>query len=210
MQYLKYLLSKIYQRSKRTRAGFTLVEGIFSSVIGSMVLGMTMILYVEVNNNMTLGVASAEINADGRLAMDRIVRDVRSAIQLEATPRSINGTNYATGDDELIIKIYSIDSTGNIIPSTYDYVVYALDSSESTQLRKIVDPDSTSNRNSLNQVIVKNINSFSLSSNGTPLSSVGSLSSVTALEIALTVNKTPLQNKTVTQTINSEAELRND
>jgi len=222
MRSLKYSLSlifqnnKIYKRwiqirlqAKENKKGFTLVEVMFSTVIGVIILGMVMILYVGVNNSMTMGLALMEINSDGRLAMDRIVRDVRWATQV-VTSRTVTSTNYVTGDDELIIEIPSIDSSGDVIASTYDYVIYTLDASDSTRLRKIVDPDVSSNRNSLDQIIAENINSFALSSGGTALGSVGSLSSVSSLEIALIVNKQPLLNKTVTETINSDVELRNN
>ena len=96
-------------------------------------------------------------------------------------------------------------------------MIYALDppldpddSSDTTMIKKIVDPDVLSNRSSLDQIIADNISSFALSSGGTALGSVGSLSSVSFLEIALTVNKQPLLNKTVSATINSNAVLRNN
>ena len=221
MQSLKYSLFLIFQNQNipkrpahaclRTlnNKGFTIVETIFSTFIGVVILGMVSILYVMANNNMTMGLALAEINSDSRLSMDRIIRDVRWGTQI-VTNRTVSSTNYVTGDDELIIEIPSIDTNGDVIASTYDYVIYSLDPSDSTLLRKIVDPDVASNRGSLNQIIADNISSFALGSGGTDLGSVGSLSSVTSLEIALTVNKQPLLNKTVTETINSEVELRNN
>jgi len=182
----------------------------FAAMVGAAVLGMIMVLYVGANNNMTLGMSLAQVNSDGRLAMDRMVRDVRWARQLVSS-RTVSGSNYITGDDEIIIQIPSIDSGGTAIDSTYDYVVYALlETSDTVQLRRIVDPNAASSRSNLNQVIAQNINSILFSSGGTGLSSVGSLSSVTALEIDLTVNKQPLQNKTVSQTLNSDVKLRNN
>jgi len=189
--------------------GFTLVEVIFSTFISVIILGMVSILYVGVNNNMTMGLALAEINSDGRLAMDRIIRDVRWGTQV-VTSRTVSSTNYVTGDDELIIQIPSIDTNGDVIVNTYDFVIYSLDPSDSTRLRKIVDPDAASNRSNLDQVIADNINSFALSFGGTALGSVGSLSSVQYLEIALIVDKQVLLNKNVTETINSVVELRNN
>ncbi len=197
----------IFQR-RRISAGFTFVEVMFACIIGLMIMSMTMVLYIGVNHHMLVGVAFAEINSDARLAMDRIVRDVRWGIQLEVN-RTIDGIDYATGDDELIIKIPSIDSNGKFILNTYDYVVYALDTSDPIKkLRKIVNPDIASNRSSLNQIIANNINSLSLSSEGTALSSV-SLSSVNSVEVSINVSKTLLQNRTVSETIASNVELRN-
>lgn len=200
---------KIFQRIRARTEAASLVELMFVAVIGLIVLGMMMILYVGGHHNMTLGVASAEINSDARLAMDRMLRDLRWATQLEAS-RSISGTNYVTGNNEMVIKIPSIDANNKVISNTYDYVVYALDSSDPRQLRKIVDPNVASSRGSLNQTIANNINSFSLSSGGTPLGSIGSLSTVTAVEITINVNKTPLSNKPVSETLASVGELRNN
>ena len=209
MQAVHFRLAKIFRGLKNNSSGVTLVEVMFVSVIGVMVMGMVMILYVGVNNSMVVGVALAEINSDARLAVDRIVRDVRWATELETT-RTISSTTYQTANDELIIQVPSIDSSGDIISSTYDYIVYALDSSDATRLRRIVDPDASSNRASMNQVVAKNISSFSLSSGGTGLSSVGSLSSVDAIEVTVAVNKEPIEGKTVTQSLSSEVEIRND
>ena len=198
----------IFQRSGMS-AGFTLIEAMFTFITGLVIVGVIMVLYVGVNNSMTVGMALAEINSDARLGMDRIVRDVRWATQLEVN-RTIDGINYTTGDDELVMEIPSIDSDGKFILNTYDYVVYALDTADSTKLRKIVDPDIASSRSSLNQIIANNLNSFSLSSEGTALSSVGNVSSVPSVEVSINVNKTPLQNKTVSETITSNVELRNN
>ncbi len=209
---MKICMNRLAQavcRSKNSTAAFTLVETMFASVIGILVLGMVMILYVGVQHSMTVGVALAEINADARLAMDRIVRDARWATQLE-TSRTLNGTTYITGNNQFVIKIPSINSSGDIIANTYDYVIYALDPSDLTQLKKIIDPNASSSRTSLNQVIAKNINSFSLSSAGIGLSSIGSLSSVKAVEVAISVNKQPLVGRTITQSLASEVEIRND
>jgi len=204
--YSKRLNMRKFQR-RRMSAGFTLVEILFAGIIGLVLMRMTMILYVKVNNSMLVGMTLAEINSDARLSMDRIVRDVRWATQLEAN-RSIDGENYTTGDNELIIKIPSIDTNGKFIPNTFDYVVYALDTADPTQLRKIVDPDGASSRNSLNQIIANNLNTFSLSSEGTDLSSAV-IGDVTSVGVSINVNKTPLQNKTVSETIASNVALRN-
>ena len=206
-EYPPRLNTKIFQR-KRMSAGFTLIEVMFAGITGLVIMGMIVVLYVKVNHSMLMGVTLAEINSSARLTMDRIVRDVRWGTQLEAN-RSIDGVNYTTGDDELIIKIPSIDVNGKFIANTYDYVVYALDTSDSSQLRKIVDPDIASSRNGLNQIIANNLNSFSLSSEGTALS-IASLGSVNSVEVSVNVNKTPLLNKTVGETIASNVELRNN
>lgn len=196
-------------RHKNDSAGFSLVETMFASVVGIIVLGMIMILYVGVNNSMARGVALAEINSDVRLAMDRIIRDVRWATQLE-TSRSVDGTLYLTGDNALILKIPAIDASGDTIADTYDYVVYTLDESDPEKLRRIVDPDADSSRTGSDQVIAKNINSFSLSSSGTGLSDVPLLSTVTAVEVAISADKTLLQGNTIIESLASEAAIRNN
>ena len=196
-------------RYKNNALGFKLVETMFASVVGVMILGMVMILYVGVNNSMARGVALAEINSDVRLAMDRIVRDVRWSTQLETT-RLIDGTLYVTGDNVLILKIPAIDTGGDTIANTYDYVVYTQDASDQERLRKIVDPDAASSRVSSDQVIAKNINSFSLSSSWTALSNVPLLSPVTAVEITVSADKTLLQGNTIIESLESEAAIRNN
>jgi len=193
----------------KSNAGSTLVEALFAAVIGAAIMGMVMILQVGAQHNMVMGLSAAEINSDARLAMDRIVRDVRWATQLE-TVRTIGGTTYLTGDDELILKIPAVDVSGDIIDDEFDYVVYTLDTTDPSRLRKIIDPDSDSSRDSMNQIIAKNISSFSLSSLGTGLSSVGSFSAVDAIEVNVSVNKTPLTGKTVAESLTNEIAIRNN
>ena len=75
----------------------------------------------------------------------------------------------------------------------------------------IIDPDGSSDRSSVDQIIAGNINSFALSSGGTPLLElIGGLSGVTSLEIVLIVDKQILLNQNATETIRSEVELRNN
>jgi len=190
--------------------GFSLVEVIFASVIGVIIMGMLMILYIGANRSMVVGITSAEINADGRLAMDHVVRDVRWGTQVMTShTHSVSSEIFTTDNNELIVEIPSIDSSGDVIASTYDYVIFTLNASNPTRLRKVVDPDASSNRNSIDQTIANNINSFNLTSSGTDLESIGSLNSVESLEIVLTVNKQPLNYSTITETLNSVVKLRN-
>ena len=231
MRSLKYSLKLIFKNQKSLKwlvnecmrplnnKGFTLVEVMFSTFISVIILGMVMILYVGANNNMTMGLALAEINSDGRLVTDRIVRNVRWGTQIVPS-RTVSTTTYTTGNDELIIQIPSIKDDGDVLADKYDYVIYVLDppldpldSTDTTTMRMIVDPDpdSESTRNSFNQIIAENINSFALSSGGIPLLElIGGLSGITSLEIVLIVDKQILLNQNATETIISEVELRNN
>ena len=192
-------------RTRNSSAGLTIIEAMFAFVIGLVIAGMIMVLYLRINENMFVGVTLAEINSDARSAMDRIVRDVRWGVQLEDVYES-----YATAENELIIRIPSIDTNGKFIPNTYDRVIYTLDEGE-RRLRRIVDPDpgGVSSRTSFDQAIANNISSFSLSSDGTVLGA--GASNVTSVEVTIVVDKKPfiMSDKIVSETLVSKAELRN-
>lgn len=194
--------------AKKLSKGFSFVEVLFAVTIGLMVLGMLSIFYVEGVRLTTLDLALAEINSDARLVMDKILRDARWAVEVE-TSRAISGTTYVTANDELVLEIPAIDSSGNIISGTSDYVVYTLDASNPSILRRVVDPHASSSRTSKNEIVAQNVSVFFLTSGGTGLSSVGSLSTVSALGISITVAKQPLPGRTVDKTLISDVKLRN-
>jgi prepilin-type N-terminal cleavage/methylation domain-containing protein len=185
--------------------GFTLVEVMFATMIGVMIMGMITVLYVGMNNSMIMGIAAAEVNSNVRVAMDQIVNDVRWSNNLEVSYPVAN-PGYFTGDDELILKIPSIDGSGTVVEDTYDYVVYSLDG---TQLKRLVFPNEASSRNTVDRILASNVSVFALSSSGTNLEDVGSVTNVGSVEIALTVDKTTDTKKDVSETLNSNVILRN-
>lgn len=64
---------------------------------------------------------------------------------------------YTTDVNNLILKIPTLDSSGDLVPDTYDYVVYFIDQGN---LRVKSFPNIQSQVNSRNQVLAKNVQSI--------------------------------------------------
>lgn len=124
----------------RMQAGFTLVEliivvflvGALALVVGNMFLGQDKIYQTQ---RMELGVTG-----DARMALDDIDAHVRAADVLAS---SYSG--YTLGSQTLILKLPAINASGQIIPATFDYVVYAL---SGANLNRITTANASSSRSS--------------------------------------------------------------
>lgn len=109
--------------------GFTLIEvilvvflvGALSLVVSSLFLGQDKIYHTQM---MEFGVTS-----DARTALDDIDAYVRSADVVLATYGS-----YTTGSQTLILQVPSVNASSQIIPATFDFVVFKLNGSTLNQI----------------------------------------------------------------------------
>jgi Tfp pilus assembly protein PilW len=188
-------------------AGFTLTELLVAIGMGIIVIGAIFSFYLYNQQSFTSASAYVEINTAARLAMDWMSRDLRWAQQL-ITNKTINSQYYITGTEEIILKIPSIDSSGDIIDGVFDYVVYHLSQSDSTKLERIIDANALSSRVDETRIIANNISSLTFSSAGTELSNIPDVTTLTNVAIELTTSKVASR-RTLSQTVSSTIKLRN-
>jgi len=74
--------AKIKTLSWRQQEGFSIVELLIAAAIGLIALGMVSTLYFTSNRSFTFGQTRLQSEADLRLAMDWITRDMRAAESL--------------------------------------------------------------------------------------------------------------------------------
>jgi len=74
--------AKIKTLSWRQQEGFSIVELLIAAAIGLIALGMVSTLYFTSNRSFTFGQTRLQSEADLRLAMDWITRDMRAAKEL--------------------------------------------------------------------------------------------------------------------------------
>lgn len=161
--------------------GFTLIELQMASFISLIVLAAILSLYIFSWRSFTMGDAILDVYANSRNAAGWLTRDIRCAAQIVPSHGS-----YTTTDSSIVLKVPSIDATGQTISSYYDYITYRL---QGSNMYRIVEKDALSSRQSENRIIARYCSSLTFSSGGVTLSNIGNLSTVNTVAIYLPINK---------------------
>jgi Tfp pilus assembly protein PilW len=186
----------------------TLVEMMVAVAIGILLFAIVTTIVLLARQSFEFSTTFIDIHGGARTAMDWMIRDIRWANQILSSV-TIDTQAYATADNGLVLEIPSIDSSGNVITGTNDYVVYHLNTSDPTVLERIIDANVTSSRTDMTRTIAGNVNALSFSSSGTGLGSVSDVTSLTQVEVSLTTRKTASSGAVVDDSLNSAIELRN-
>jgi len=169
-----------------SRCGFTLSE--FLIIASIMIIAITISLqsFVALNKDYKVLIGYLSSYLKGREAIDKISKDCRSAVQVMD---SYSG--YTTTDDCLVLKVPSIDASGNIIDvnNAFDYIIYRILGQD---LWKTVIPGASSSRTAVNAVLKESVESLYMACDGTPLSSVAHKSTVMHLTLWLSIVETVL------------------
>ncbi len=168
----------------RQERGFSIVE-----LMGAV--GLTLVLaggfygaFYAVRNEMYQARMYFDTNRSVRYAEERLTRDIREAIEVTSTHGA-----YTTGNSILILKLPSIDASGDVtdVAADFDYVTYRLDTTvtPNTLVRSLDVLNGTSQREGgvdrTNKVIARRMLSLAFSSGGTALGSL-TAAQKTALE----------------------------
>ena len=143
------------------QAGFTLMEMIILVFLFAiLMLGMMNIFDWQTK---VYNLEQAEMLATGsaRVAMNNITVMLVQGSSIVAT-RTMNGTDYTTSGDTVIIQMPSYHSSGNLIAATYDYVVF---NASGTSLSQVMDLAPNSGRSNTNKTLSDKISTFALTYN---------------------------------------------
>lgn len=186
--------------------GLTLIEVLVTS--GIAIVAGVLLVAIIVNSAGIYRKESSKLseglNINDALSKIRSTIKESSTVAASFTGDSITYTSSAT---QLVLKIASIDSSGNITTQVFDYYVFFLDN---TKLRLKTFPDPSSSRKAQDQIFSTSVDSLRfqyLNSASPPLEVTPSLA--TKVKISLTLkqkNGADYETKTAT----SEASLRND
>jgi hypothetical protein len=166
----------------KIRNGFSLFETLMAITISMIVVVSAISLYVFYQRGYSRGSAYLNTHADARLTMDWIVRDGRTCRRvIEAW-----GT-FSTSDDTVIFEIPSIDVSGDIIPDTYDHIIY---NQNGNNIERIVDAQPSSARADQTQTIARRCQTIFYTTAGAPLSGVANPAWLRGVEIAITTSET--------------------
>lgn len=172
---------------RSARQGFSLIELKISMLIVMIIIIATISLFIGSWRSSIIGNTYLDVYSNSRVAVEYMSRDIRWAVQVLS---SYGG--YTTSNSCLVLMVPSIDASGNIKPSYYDYIIYQLQGSD---LRRILQADAQSSRVSENRIIAHYCSSLALSGaitgdeTPTPLSDVQNLSTINLVAISLPLNK---------------------
>lgn len=163
--------------------GLTLVEMQISAAITVIVIVAAMSLYLMAWRSFALGNGYMDIYSDSRMAMEKMARDIRWGAQIES---SYGG--YTTANNSMILKIPSVNTSGDVVGGYYDRVIYNV--SSDNKLHRIVRIDTAvpnSGRSNDDRVIAKNCSpsNFLL---GTVDEGTGAFQSLGSVPILSTIN----------------------
>jgi len=161
-------------KRKRTQ-GFSIAELSIAVLIVMVAMGIALQVMVSMNKDYKILLAYIGSLTKGREITDRISKDCRMAVRVMD-----NYAAYTTTDSSFILKVPSMDSSGNIVDvnNEFDYIIYSL---EGADLWKIVIPGGNSARSARNSVFKKGIDYFYLAFDGQPLSEVPHKSVITRI-----------------------------
>ncbi len=138
---------------KLSLRGFTLVELLIAVSIIS-VAGILLAQLVIQNNGLVFQ-QTAKVSHGVGLNNTKVSlsNDLKPATAI-VSGYPLSSPTYTSSSTSIVIQVPSIDSSGNVIANTYDYIAYYKDPSNSKILRKNYFPDPASSKKSKDQVLL--------------------------------------------------------
>ena len=125
--------------------GFTIMEGI--AVIGIMTIVLVMVNQIfAVTYDIFVKQSARTDTETGAVLAARTISELTRGASAVETSKVINGTTYTTSADVLVLKMPTIDSSNNVVASTYDYVAIYRDGTVPTKIFSDIDAATGSKR----------------------------------------------------------------
>lgn len=122
--------------------GFTMLELAVSIAISAVVFTILGAIFIAQGRYFAIEDAIAETQYDAFQVLDTAGLYALSASAVVSS-RTINGTAYTSGTSTVVLRLPSVDASGDILTNTYDYVAMGLYASDPT--RFVVDIDAGTN-----------------------------------------------------------------
>jgi prepilin-type N-terminal cleavage/methylation domain-containing protein len=174
--------------------GFTLIEMVLVIVLVAICGWVAVDMFIGQNRIYKVQTAELNVTSDARGALDDVDNHVRAANRVLD-----DYTTYSSGPTELVLQIISVDASNEIIPATFDNVVFYLDG---TNFFREVFPNALSSRAAGTKKLASNVNSLLFTYNDI------SFPLVTAVTTDMTIQEDAgIQTRSIT--ISSKSTLRN-
>ena len=132
-------------RIKINNRGITLIETMIGLAISALlVVILSYCLVIVLRLNEAQKTVSALTSSTDR-GIYRISSSIQQSSQILADA-VISGTTYTTSSSALVLKIPTVNSSGQIISGSYDTVVYRRNPSDLSELQEITDAEAGSAR----------------------------------------------------------------
>jgi len=176
------------------QSGFTIVELVIVILLTLVVGIVVSTLFIGQNRVYQTETAELNITNDARTGLDDIDNYVRQAYRALQSYSS-----YTAGSQVLILQIQSVGASTQLIPGTYDYVVYYL---TGNNLYRQVYPDAASTRSATTKKIASNVNSLAFTYSDPDFALVTTVSTAMTLQ-----QDVGCQTRSIT--LSSSSKLRN-
>lgn len=188
------------------QAGLTIMEVLITAGISSAI--GVLLLVIILNSTGVFYKQSLKLQEGLNIndSLSKIRNNIKQASSVAVSYTS-GTTTYTSGATQLILKVLSVDSSNNLIPSTYDYFVFFLDQNK-LRFRTFVDDQSS--RKAQDQILSTLVDdlSFKYYDSLNPPTEVVAQS---AKKVTVTVTLKQKNGINVeTHTATSEGNLRND
>lgn len=184
--------------------GFSLVELLVVITLTILVGGLLLSILVSNTNVFYRETAKVSQGVGVNDVLSNVSENVKQSIGV-ASGYPVSSPTYTSGAATLVVKLPSIDQSGNTLANTFDYVVYYQDVDK---LRFKIFPDPLSKRPLEDKILVTNLDSL----NFEYFDKQGvSISPTAAAKVKLTIILEQKAGTTTQTSTNSvEVELRND
>lgn len=175
--------------------GLTLVEVLIAMGIATVVGGLLLVIIVNSTGLFLKQSSKIEQGVGANDALSAVRNSIKEArsIAVDYPP------NFTTSSTQLVLKLASVDASGNLIPDSFDYFVFF---KEQSNLKFQSFPDPLSSRYAQDQLLLRGVDSLEfvyLDSSNPPQEVSPTLAS--KVKIAVFLKET---------VATSEANLRND
>ncbi|MDD5039798.1 MAG: hypothetical protein PHY34_01480 [Patescibacteria group bacterium] len=172
---------------------------IFILVLITVLLVTVYFMYTNVYKVQT---AYNQLNTEAAITIDSVTRTIRVADQV-LTSATINGTEYTTDQDTLVLGLLSIDANGDIIADTNDQIAYYRDPLDPSLLKSDVQTGAGSSRSSGIRVIGEYISTLIFNYNNTDYANVDKIETIFE-------SRNTASNKVLSITVQNTTTLRNN
>lgn len=179
--------------------GLTLVEILVAMGIAGVVGALIMVIVINNTGMFTDQSGKVQRGLDINDALSQVRLSIKDANGVVSSYTD-GGITYTTGADQLILKVASVDASGDIIDGIFDYFVFFKDQD---LLRLKTFPNASSSRKQADRVLstsVADLNFHYFNSASPPVEVVPNTAA--KVRVSLKLNQT--------NTATSEANLRND